>query len=297
MTYSATTISAAELARFQDDAPAVLSGNQIRNCTDIRWNTAADITSADATSADGPLTNLYDSLLHVPSYADIGGTSATFALHFEWASPGVSINTIAIKPVAMNGTWAVTAYFRSAQSGGTTVNFGTTAGVSDANRIIYAPTAGTQYDTVRWMSITFTAGSAQNPPFIGEVFAGVRRQLSFKSDVGNNYDNAPRGADFRDFKSNARTRRRHVLADNFQDHRGTLTVDGSGLDDISTIRGIRDDSARYSRGVWWLEDPFSNAANACFGHLEPRQLPYAGYQHREWDYEFVESPPFAADDV
>lgn len=296
MTYSATTISAAELARFQDDAPAVLSGNQARSATDIRWNTGVDITGADITATDGPVTAVYDSLLHTPSYANSAGGTA-FYLHFAWASPGITVNTVVIKPVAMNGTWDVDCYFRSNSSGGTTVSFGSTSSVSDANRIVYAPTAGTQYNTVRWMTIAFTAGSSTPPPYIGEVFVGARRQLSFKSDVGNNYDNDPRGSDVRDFKSRSRIRRRFVLSDNFQDHSGTLTVDGSGLDDISTIRGIRDDSARYSRAVWWLEDPYSNASNACFGHLEPANLPYAGYQHREWDYSFEEMPPFAADDV
>lgn len=292
MVFSTVAKGAGQTSATNANKPAILARHLVRDQRLVLGWTTSGLNAGPFTSDPlFPIERLYDGRLYYDSRPVAAATTHYINMRFTPAELDC-----AFFEVMGTTTWDVILQLSNDGAAGWTTIF-TWLGVSGgqaghARR--FQINAGSYYAGVEYARLRFNGISAI--PAVGEVCLGRSQQISRKFDIP--YDDAPLGAEVREFVGRNRAKTRYVDARGFRDLFARATPTGSdnyGLNDVASFRSIFTESEHGTQPIVYVENPSSAPSSALFGMgaLEDR-MDLQGPYKRLKDWTFEEQPPFLA---
>lgn len=293
MVHSVLAYDAGELDAYRGDCPVIVGHNVLRDAIDARWTTTGTQGGADVTAAGSAARRAYDGRATLTT--NFSGTQTT--VYFNAQIPASTIDTICIIFGANFPSGTVTVQI--ADDANFTANVVTFAGpflMQTGCRIVRSfledRRQGVEYVRARFVR---DGGTYINQPLVAEIFLGRGRVLSQWWGFGNDAEPSRSKSIDRDTPQGDRTRYLHHYDRHQARHQQTLSTSVNVvLDDVATMRSLRDESRTFTRPVLYIPRPASDLSRAMLG-FPPKDgldMPQTHFGTYDCSFDFDEQPPF-----
>jgi hypothetical protein len=295
MPWQLGSYSGGEATAFGIDSPIFVPRNVLESAVGARWTSTGTQTGTDITAASAPVYRAYDGRGSVPTFAS--GSLNTVYLNIQ--IPPSTIDTCMLLFSQTFPAADITIQLADAGSFGgldNVVEFASWTSVTGANRLVRS-FERSRYANVEFVRVRFVrngGGTFSTLPRLSEFFLGQGRILSYRWEYGTDEQRSDAKVTEFEAKNGETARYVHYFGRRVVDHKQIYkTSSAIGLNDVSTIRTIFDESDDGTKPVIYIPHPNTAPTTAYMGFVEAgldlRHIIFGGH---EWEFSFKEQPPF-----